>query len=66
MSLSEVSFETHMSLFNIFNAENMHEQIFRSTSKVNSSFSILRLLAKSNKWSFGELQYLFVADPLIK
>lgn len=42
----------------------MHSDIFKG--KGSSGFSILRLLAKSNKWSFGELQYLFVSDPIIK
>lgn len=34
--------------------------------KSNSTFGILRLLIKGNKWSTGELSYLMVADPLIK
>lgn len=53
-----------MSLFNIFNAANMHESLFKSKEK--SGFGILRLLSQSNNWSLGELAYLFVADPIIK
>lgn len=58
----EVGLETHMKFFNIFNVINLHEECFKN----NSSFGILRLFARSNNMSLGELSYLFVADPLIK
>jgi hypothetical protein len=51
-----------MRFFNIFNVVNLHQECFKS----NSGFGILRLLTLSNRWSLGELSYLFVADPLIK
>lgn len=53
-----------MKLFNIFNALNMHNSIFNDKS--SHTFDILRLMTRGNKWSLGELSYLFVADPLIK
>jgi hypothetical protein len=51
-----------MSLFNIFNTNNLHREAFNS----GSGMSILRLFAASNKIGVGELSYLFVADPMIK
>jgi hypothetical protein len=62
MAFSEVSLKTHMDLFNIFNTQNLHNESLKS----NSGFGALTLLMKSNKWSCGELSYLFVADKLIK
>lgn len=62
ISLCEVSYETNQRFFNIFNTLNLTRECFTS----NSGFGILRLLASSNKWSLGELAYLFVSDPLIK
>ncbi len=61
-AFSELGFENHMRFFNIFNSLNL----YRESLSQKSNFSILRLLAKSNKWSFGELSWMHVADPLIK
>ena len=61
-AFSELSLENHMKFFNIFNSLNLNTQAFSE----KSGFSILRLLAKSNKWSFGELSWMYVADPLMK
>lgn len=61
----EIGFENHMRFFNIFSTYNIHDNIFNQEKSTNN-FSILRLLAQGNSWSFGELSYLFVADPLIK
>lgn len=61
-AFSEISLDNHMRFFNIFNTLNLYQESFTD----NSAFSILRLLGVSNKWSFGELSWLHVADPLIK
>jgi SNF2 family DNA or RNA helicase len=63
-SFVEVGFDTHMRFFNIFNALNMSNEIFNSGK--SGSFGILRLLQKSNRWSLGDISYLFVADPMVK
>jgi len=61
-AFSELGVENHMRFFNIFNTLNLYQESFAP----KSGFSILRLLCKSNKWSFGELSWMHVADPLIK
>jgi hypothetical protein len=61
-AFSELSLENHMRFFNIFNTKNLYQEAFSE----KSGFSILRLLAKSNKWSFGEISWMHVADPLMK
>ena len=61
-AFSEISLDNHMRFFNIFNTLNLHQESFKDKSE----FSILRLLGKSNKWSFGEISWLYVADPLMK
>jgi len=55
-----------MNLFNIFGTLNLYRNSFDNKISTSSSFSSLRLLTKGNSWSFGELSYLFVADPLMK
>lgn len=62
---SELSLENHMRFFNIFNTLNLYQGAFEKTNG-GSIYSTLRLLSKSNKWSFGELSWLHVADPIIK
>lgn len=62
---SEISFENHMRFFNLFNTLNLYREAF-AQSNTGSIFSILRLLSRNNKWSFGEISWLFVADPIIK
>jgi len=61
-AFSELSFENHMRFFNIFNTKNLYQEAYSQ----KSNLSILSLLAKSNKWSFGELSWMHVADPLMK
>ena len=62
---SEISFENHMRFFNIFNTLNLYQGAFEKASS-GSIYSTLRLISKSNKWSFGEISWLHVADPIIK
>jgi len=62
VAFSQVSSEVHFALFNIFNASYIHEQSFTS----GSSFGILRLMAKDNRWSVSELAYLCGADPIMQ
>jgi hypothetical protein len=61
-AFNELSFENHMRFFNIFNTKNLYQEAYSQ----KSNLSILSLLAKSNKWSFGELSWMHVADPLMK
>lgn len=62
---SELSLENHMRFFNIFNTLNLYQGAFEQT-KSGSIYSTLRLVSKCNKWSFGEISWLHVADPIIK
>jgi hypothetical protein len=64
-SLSSISVENHMRFFNIFNTISLYSEAF-NYSKTGSIYSTLRMLSKSNSWSFGEMSWLHVADPLIK
>jgi hypothetical protein len=62
VAFSQVSSEVHFAFFNIFNARYIHEQSFIS----GSTFGILRLMAKDNRWSVSELAYLCGADPIMQ
>lgn len=62
---SEISFENHMRFFNIFNTLNLYRGAFDQPN-TGSIYSILGLLSRTNKWSFAEISWLFVADPIIK
>ena len=64
-SMAEVSVDTHMKFFNIFNTESLVRGAY-SEKKSNSIYSALHLLAKGNKWGHGELSWMCVADPVIK
>ena len=71
VSMSTISVENHYRFFNIFNEQNMYQQIYcdkqKSKSKSSQSlFGILGLLALSNGWSLSDLAYLTVADDLLK
>ena len=61
-AFSQVSIETHLRFFNIFNVVNLQEQFFTS----GSSFGILRVLAASNKWSVSDIAYLLTADEFMR
>jgi len=60
-SLANISIDTHLKFFNIFNTENLH----RESQTSNSGFGILNLLKSGNGWSSSQLSYLFVADPIM-
>lgn len=60
--MSQVSVETHLRFFNIFNVDNLHSEFYKS----GSNFGILRVLAASNKWSVSDLAYLFTADEIVR
>jgi len=62
ISMSSIAIDTHYSLFNIFNAKNLHDEFFTS----GSTFGILRLMAKGNGWSVNDFAYLFVADKMMQ
>ena len=62
IAFSQVSIETHLRFFNIFNVVNLQEQFFTS----GSSFGILRLLACSNQWSVADIAYLMAADDIMR
>ena len=61
IAFSQVGIETHLKFFNIFNADNIHTEFFKS----GSSFGILRLLALSNGWGASDFAYLFSADQMM-
>lgn len=62
IAFSQIGVKIHFDLFNIFNAQNIHEQSFVS----GSAFGVLRLMSKGNGWSASELAYLCGADPLMQ
>lgn len=70
-SLCEIGIETHMKFFNIFNTQSLYYGAFNGdikNGKINSNsiYSCLRLLALGNKWSYNELSWMHVSDPLMK
>ena len=60
-SMQSLGITNHLNFFNIFHTDNL----YRESKKSNSGFGILSLLCSSNKWSYGDLAYLFVADPIM-
>ena len=56
-----------MKFFNIFNTLSLYKGAYSGEKKDESSvYSSLSLLARGNKWSNGELSWMFVADPIVK
>ena len=62
IALSQVSIETHDKFFNIFNAEFLHREFYKS----GGGLGILRLQALSNGWGVSDYQYLFSADIVMR
>jgi hypothetical protein len=62
---SELSLENHMKFFNIFNTLNLYQGAFEN-SRSGSIYTNIRLLSKRNKWSYREISWMHVADPIIK
>ena len=62
IALSQVSIDTHARFLNIFNAEFLHREFFKS----GSGFGILRLQALSNGWGVSDYQHMFSADIVMR
>ena len=62
IAFSQMSSELHFGLFNLFNSRHLHNEWLTP----GNSFSILRLLARHNRWSVSELAYLCGADPIMQ
>ena len=62
ISLCNFSTELHYGLFNIFNASNLHKEMWCGSAF--ATFSILRLLCASNGWGASDLAFMFTADRL--
>jgi len=64
-----VSVNTHFSFFNIFNEQNLYNEIYNTPKKkINcwkAGFDIIGLLLSSNGWGLSEFTYLTVADKMI-
>jgi len=62
ISLCSLSTESHYKFFNIFNASNLNEGMWRGGPF--ATFSILRLICASNGWGASDLAFLFTTDKL--
>ena len=62
ISLCNFSTENHYKFFNIFNASNLHEGMWRGGAF--ATFSILRLLCASNGWGASDLAFMFNSDRI--
>jgi hypothetical protein len=70
---STISVDNHFRFFNIFNQQNLHEQIYNPdpVPKGNrnlglKTFSVLGLLMRSNNWSVGDMSFQAVSDKFIQ
>ena len=65
------NFSTVKKLFNIFNENNLYQNIYNQCKETkgkfnNNTFSILGLLASSNRWSISDIAYLAAAQSNTK